>query len=424
MRRSAIGVVLGLAGVVFLLSPAASSGSVNCSYSGSDHVLTVATANSFGQVTRSGDAISVSDLFGRPTVCSGGSPTVTNTDRVLLRHIGDLSSTDIFMSGGPFAPGATLELDASSEIEFDFADDGIVYVDGTAGRDVLAWGPDNGLNLNFDLSGDRDVDVTPAPGKDGFIIAKGAGGADLIEPQADYSGDSVFSEGGPGNDVLIAPAIGGILDGGSGRDTILGGSVDLISGGRGKDLIRAGPGFDEIDAADRTKDRVLCGGGHDRVKADRVDKLKGCENVVRVPRRRAAVAVVAAATREEYIAQADPICQATIDAQKSAAGSGPTTVRLIKLGRLKRAGHRLERIFNAYAPGVEQLAVLQPAPGDTQLMGTWIEMLRAQVPLGHKAARVLIHERLPNKLLTRLGSLNTRTRTLVADYGFHSCQNF
>lgn len=411
--------------MVMLLSPTASGAAVSCTYSPGDHLLTVTTPRGFAQITRSGDTITVGDFLKPPIGCAGGTPTVTNTDRVFLRHTSELdSATDIYLSGGPFAPGATAEPDSSSEIEFDFADDGEVEVHGTAGPDLFAWGPADGLNLNFDLNGDRDVDVIPSPFKDGFIVASGGPGDDVITSQPDYTGFGVFSEGGPGNDSLIAPREGGILEGGSGKDTIVGGGFDMISGGPGKDVIRAGKGGDEIDATDGTKDRVSCGKGRDSVKADRVDRLHGCEHVVRAGKRhKSRSATVAAATREEYIAQADPICQATIEAQRNAAGPGPTTTRLLKHGRLKAAGHRLERIFQAFAPGVEELAALEPPAQDAPLIATWIAMLRSQVPLGLKAANALIHKKFPAKLLARLGSLNARTQDSVVAYGFQVCNS-
>ena len=340
---------------------------------------------------------------------------------MFLKHVAEFDSTDINLFGGPFVPGATLESDGSSEIEFDFADDGEVVVHGTAGADFFAWGPADGLNLNPGFNGDQDVDVTPSPFKDGFVVATGGAGNDLINAQPDYTGFGIFSQGGPGNDTLIAPRAGGIEEGGGGRDTIIGGGFDLITGGRGKDTIRAGRGPDEIDVADRTKDRVSCGSGRDSVKADRADKLKGCERIVRVGKgRAAAIAVVAAATREEYIAQADPICQSTDAAEARAVGPG--VLPALKHGQLKTAGRRFRKEFQAFAPGVEQLAALVPPAADAQLIGNWIAMLRAQVPLGFKAARVLIHGKFPAKLFARLGSLNTRTRGLVAGFGFQSCQ--
>jgi hypothetical protein len=303
MKRSLVELVAGSVGVmVVLLSPAASSAAVSCSYSGADHLLTVVSTNvSIAQVNRSGDAIVVSDLLKPPIGCAGGSPSISNTDRVLLRPTNGGSGTDVNLTGGPFAPGATLEPDGSSEIEFDFVGDGIVDVNGTPGADVLTWGPNDGLNLNFGFNGDHDVDVTPSPSKDGFIEANGAGGPDLIQAQVDSSGAGIVSDGGPGNDTLIAPPAGGILYAGRGRDKVIGGGFDLISGGRGKDLIRAGQGVDEIDAVDGAKDRIFCGSGRDNVTADRVDKLHGCEHVFRAGNgRKSSSAAPAVSVREAW----------------------------------------------------------------------------------------------------------------------------
>jgi RTX calcium-binding nonapeptide repeat (4 copies) len=415
----------GLLCIAMLLAPASSGAAVSCNYSAGDHLLTVTTSKGFGQVTRSGDSIVIGDLLKPPIGCAGGTPTVTNTDHIFLRHTTELDSTDLYLSGGAFAPGATVEPDGSSEIEFDFADDGEVEVHGTSGPDVLAWGPADGLNLNFDVNGDRDVEVTPSPYKDGFIVANGGGGNDQILSQPDYTGLGVFSSGGPGNDTLVAPRQGGILEGGPGRDTIVGGGFDLISGGRGKDLIRAGNGADEIGTVDGTKDRVSCGNGRDSVKADRVDKLHGCEHVRRAGKGRAAArATVAAATRPEYIAQADPICQRTIQAEGKAIGGPGGVTRLIEKGEFKLAAKRLRKEIAVFAPGVEQIAALEPPPPDTQLIGTWVATLRAEVPIALRLARLIAHGHSHGKLFKRDAALNARARALVADYGFQVCWDF
>lgn len=130
----------------------------------------------------------------------------------------------------------------------------------------------------------------------------------------------------------------------------------------------------------------------------------------------------AASTRAEYIAQVDPICQATINAQRQAAGAkgfvGP-----LNHGHYKAAGRSMRRVFAAFAPGVEQVAAIEPAVADAQLIGTWVQDLRAQVPLGNRVAGSLIKNRLPRKLLGRLGKLNRSTQALVAGFGFQYCQN-
>jgi hypothetical protein len=127
-----------------------------------------------------------------------------------------------------------------------------------------------------------------------------------------------------------------------------------------------------------------------------------------------------AATRAEYIAQVDPTCQVTIDAEGQAAGPkgfvGP-----LNHGHYKAAGRSMRRVFAAFGPGVEQVAALEPPAADAQLIATWVQDLRAQVPLGNRVAGSLIKNRLPRKLLGRLGKLNRRTQALVASYGFTSC---
>ena len=60
--------------------------------------------------------------------------------------------------------------------------------------------------------------------------------------------------------------------------------MDNVTGGRGNDLISSGKGNDLIRSLDGTRDAVRCGSGRDRVKADGIDKLKGCERALRVKR--------------------------------------------------------------------------------------------------------------------------------------------
>jgi hypothetical protein len=52
---------------------------------------------------------------------------------------------------------------------------------------------------------------------------------------------------------------------------------DEITGGTGADAIKARGGRDLIDALDGERDRVDCGKGRDRVRADAIDELVNCE---------------------------------------------------------------------------------------------------------------------------------------------------
>ena len=156
-----------------------------CSYSGPpENLLTVrTTGDATGEIERSGEQIVVGERRASP--CSGGPPTVFNTDTIRLLMRGLFASLDLRLDGGPFAPGATPEAEGAPEIEIEF--NGRVnfgFVVGTPGADEFHWAPAGalpGLNLNPGNAGDQDVDVTVA---NAFTAlgAQGAAGNDTIIP--------------------------------------------------------------------------------------------------------------------------------------------------------------------------------------------------------------------------------------------------
>jgi Ca2+-binding RTX toxin-like protein len=89
----------------------------------------------------------------------------------------------------------------------------------------------------------------------------GLGGADCLT-------------GGAGNDTLAA---------GAGNDTLAGDAGDdTLRGDSGTDRFAGGAGNDTINSRDGRRETVDCGiGRRDRVTADRVDRLVGCETVRR-----------------------------------------------------------------------------------------------------------------------------------------------
>jgi hypothetical protein len=85
-----------------------------------------------------------------------------------------------------------------------------------------------------------------------------------------------------GNDCLFGEGGNDQVWGGPGNDTVSGGKgSDQLYGGAGRDTVQGGLGRDRIFAVDRTRDVIACGGGRDTVRADRVDKILGCELVRR-----------------------------------------------------------------------------------------------------------------------------------------------
>lgn len=115
-------------------------------------------------------------------------------------------------------------------------------------------------------------------GLDGADCLWGGEGNDVLD--GDGGDDSLW--GSDGRDRLF---------GGSGNDRLLGGAKadelhgdtgdDELAAGTGRDRVWGGPGNDTISARDGSRDVIDCGAGLDRVRADRRDRLRGCERVTR-----------------------------------------------------------------------------------------------------------------------------------------------
>jgi Ca2+-binding RTX toxin-like protein len=125
----------------------------------------------------------------------------------------------------------------------------------------------NGASGNDRLEGDvgRDI-LSGSTGDDGLL---GASGNDSLN-------------GGTGNDVLDGGAGRDRLTGGAGNDVLAGGAGnDTITGGQGRNVVGAGPGNDIVNSVNGKREIINCGTGRDRVRADRSDRLVGCERVSR-----------------------------------------------------------------------------------------------------------------------------------------------
>ena len=153
-------------------------------------------------------------------------------------------------------------------------------LDGDAGSDAL-YG-DGGQDA---LYGGADADL--ANGGTGFDEIWGQDGDDRIYGEA----DSDQLDGGPGDDRIDGGGAADRLIGGRGRDVVLaGGGNDIVSDSGGRNKVSGGSGSDVISVRNGQRDVVHCGKGRDRVSADRVDKLSGCEKTRRAgpkkPRRK------------------------------------------------------------------------------------------------------------------------------------------
>jgi Ca2+-binding RTX toxin-like protein len=137
----------------------------------------------------------------------------------------------------------------------------------TGGDDLLNGtdGPDTifGLGGNDVLLGMGGNDLLDGGAGDDNL--DGAAGKDKLKGQ---KGDDTLT-GGDGNDILI---------GGPGKDKLNGGrGNDTLTGNAGKDSLVGGPGSDKINSRDGVTELVRCGPGKDTVRADKKDRLSGCE---------------------------------------------------------------------------------------------------------------------------------------------------
>jgi hypothetical protein len=125
--------------------------------------------------------------------------------------------------------------------------------------------------------------ANPLPGTARADVLTGATLGELV--RAGAGNDRV--RGGGGGDCLDGQRGNDVLLGQAGPDRLTGGpGADTLSGGAGRNVLKGGPGNDRINAANGVRDTVDCGRGRrDAVKADRVDRLRGCERVRRVAKR-------------------------------------------------------------------------------------------------------------------------------------------
>jgi hypothetical protein len=203
--------------------------------------------------------------------CTGGAPTATNTDLIVVNDTsGQSAAVRIDLVAGPFAPGATDEAGTSDEIELQAnmgagSGDTLVLV-GSNGSDFWRLGKTaagDGVNLNAgsETSGvvpGRDFDLEYF-GVDGHLPINGSTSGDtvLADGGPEFAGPlttplDYLEEGGSGNDTVVGSEDDDIIEPGVGDDDVGGGAGDdryLESEGEGDDDVDLGPGVDSYEWA-------------------------------------------------------------------------------------------------------------------------------------------------------------------------------
>ncbi|MGI8461441.1 MAG: CocE/NonD family hydrolase [Solirubrobacterales bacterium] len=151
--------------------------------------------------------------------------------------------------------------------------------DAPYGRVSNGQGPVTVSNLELRLptleakNGSSPSSASPSPAvlPQGLDPAPGVQAAGACET-------GITMKGNKRKDKINGSAGGDRLRGAKGNDRVSGkDGDDCVSGGKGNDRLSGGKGNDRLSAKDGDKDRVNCGAGKDTVKADKADKLKGCE---------------------------------------------------------------------------------------------------------------------------------------------------
>jgi hypothetical protein len=141
----------------------------------------------------------------------------------------------------------------------------------------------------------------------------------------------------------------------------------------------------------------------------------------------------AAATRAEYVAQVDPICQAGRAREKAAARSFKKRVRLLKergvdLDEPTKRGNRLvvafyDRIARIYKNVDGQISAVVPAPGDEAIISEWLKRRERPPDLLERAVHAFARgkEKRSSQLFTKAFRAGLFSQIPVQDFGFKSC---
>jgi hypothetical protein len=133
------------------------------------------------------------------------------------------------------------------------------------------------------------------------------------------------------------------------------------------------------------------------------------------------LAVGAEPTREEYVAQVEPICKANSDANarilKGAKGE-------VNSGKLVKASKRFKRARTALAKTIGQLAAVPQPSADATKLTKWLGYLKAERDLLGKIGTALAAEERNRAqgFAVRLKRNSDLANNTVLEFGFDHCR--
>ena len=133
-----------------------------------------------------------------------------------------------------------------------------------------------------------------------------------------------------------------------------------------------------------------------------------------------APAASAAPTRDQYVAQVEPICAANTAANTKILGGARNKV---KQGKYRAASRQFSKAAKAFSATVGQLAAVEQPSADAPTLARWLDFLRTEALYLGKVAKELKAENL-NKaqgFVIRLSRNANRANDTVAGMGFNEC---
>jgi hypothetical protein len=125
-------------------------------------------------------------------------------------------------------------------------------------------------------------------------------------------------------------------------------------------------------------------------------------------------------TRADYIAQAEPICQANTNANRHILRGAKAKA---KHGRLHAAGQQFSRAAIAFAATVDQIAAISQPVEDSTILGQWIGYLRLESSYLGMVATALQHGQggKAEGFAVRLNRNANLANQVITGYGFSAC---
>jgi hypothetical protein len=128
----------------------------------------------------------------------------------------------------------------------------------------------------------------------------------------------------------------------------------------------------------------------------------------------------AAATRAEYVAQADPLCA---DANGDIERLNGKFRRLEKMERFRAAGNVLRKTGTRLSVSIRQVRAIPPPPGDEQLIARWLGLIEKVAANNMKMGAAESKQRFGKveRFQRSNDGLHDKAHALVAPFGFSSC---